>query len=143
MTKEELAAKLHGREIDEEITEAEAASAKAAGLLVVFGASDDLTEFRGVINDEAGAYEGAEHLIVRGADGFELFEEPDCHCRYSDAAAEAAKASGLLVEAIWCAEDDGPSWTFKTSLPHATFDVMEDGEVYCRGIVVELPEPRR
>ena len=56
MTMETLAAILDGREIGSEITKAEADQAKAAGLVVVFGASDDLMEFRGAIYDEIGCY---------------------------------------------------------------------------------------
>ena len=39
MTKEELAAKLNGREYGQEITDAESTEAGKAGLLVIFGAS--------------------------------------------------------------------------------------------------------
>ena len=49
-----FAEKLGTRQIGKEITKEEEAEAKAAGLVVVFGYSDDGTEFRGAIRDEAG-----------------------------------------------------------------------------------------
>ena len=33
-----------------------------------------------------------------------------------------------------------PAWTYMTDIPHATFDVMDDGELYCRGIVFALAD---
>ena len=73
MTKESLAALITGREIGDEVTPAESIEAKNARLVVVYGASDDLTEFSGFI-------------------------------------------------------------------PHATFEVFEDGEVWCRGIVFSMDD---
>ena len=43
----EFANRLNGREYGQELTPAEAQRAKEAGIVVVFGASDDLMEFRG------------------------------------------------------------------------------------------------
>ena len=63
MDAKELAAKLNGREYCREITDEEVRQAKEAGLVVVFGASDDLIEFRGAIRDEGDCYDGREVLI--------------------------------------------------------------------------------
>lgn len=57
MTKEQLAERLNGRSYCNEITTDEEAAAISAGLVVVFGASDDLIEFRGAINDESDCYD--------------------------------------------------------------------------------------
>lgn len=136
MTKESLAALLGAREYGSEITEAEEAEAKAAGLLVIFGASDDLTELRGALSDEAGAWEGATHRI--DAKGF----VPDWESLDHDDEAECAdyfkrKGSGVEIRARWNA--DGYSWLIEADVPHAPFVIMEDGEVYCRGIVIDAP----
>lgn len=48
------------------------------------------------------------------------------------------KARAAIVEAVW--DNDGYSWTYKTDIPHETFEVLEDGEKYCRGIVFYLHE---
>lgn len=49
---------LNGREYGDEITREEEAMAKAHGLVVVFGYSDDNMEFCGAITDEVGCYDG-------------------------------------------------------------------------------------
>lgn len=137
MTRDEWAKKLHNREYRSELSEEEEAQAKADGVLIVFGASDDLMEFRGVIYDEAGVYDGGTVLVNRG----KLFEEhDDCDCKYCGY--EQACKTAAKIKAVWCGENDY-SWTYKTSLPHSRFDIVEDGEKYCRGIVVsgdDLPE---
>lgn len=142
MTKEEFAAQLNGREYLKEITEDEERLAKESGLLVVFGYSDDNVELRGVINDEVGAYDGTDALIDRatlrilpyeiGRDEKEILEN---HGVYEYAAQQRTKA--LIVTAEWC-KKDGYSWTFVTEEPHATFDIMEGDEKFCRGIVISL-----
>lgn len=55
MNAKEFAAMLNGREYRREITKAEEKEAKAAGLIVAFGASDDNLELRGAVDDEIGA----------------------------------------------------------------------------------------
>lgn len=133
MTKEELAALLTGREYRSEITKQEAAQAKADGLVVVYGASDDLMEFDGAIHDELGAYNGTTaHLTNQG------LLTNDCdhdECPHY----EKLKNQAATIAAGWC-EEDGYSWTFSTEIPHATFEIVEDGEPYCRGIVFALAD---
>lgn len=133
MTKETLAALLDGREYGNEITEADVAYAKANGLVVVYGASEDLMEFDGAIRDEASCWEG--DVIPMTAAGPFVSECEDDGCPY----AERERAKCKTIEAVWCAPD-GPTWTYKTDIPHATFNIMEDGEVYCRGIVFRMED---
>lgn len=144
MTKEELAAKLTGREYTNEITKTEEAEAKKSGLVVIFGASDDLAELRGAIYDEAGCYDGGEFFLDPTGKQFLLpqIEDEDDEILKKYGVSEAARAvlaAAIKVEALWCKEP-GYSWTFATDAPHATFEVMEDGEHYCRGIVIDLKE---
>lgn len=131
----EFAKMLNGRAYGNEISKEEAKLAASLGIVVVYGASDDLMEFEGAITDEASVYDGGEVPITK--DGV-LNNECDSgdDCPYYEMAAEGAKT----ITAVWRAEDDGPAWTYETSLPHATFDVMEDGEVFCRGIVFYLAD---
>lgn len=140
MTKEQLAAKITGREYGEELFPEEEQAARAAGLVIVFGASDDLLEFRGAINDEMGAYEGTSAYIVNGA----LWSGPDCEdgpngCKHAQEAAKRATESGKEIVAAW--GDDDYSWIITApSIPHVTFEVVEGDEKYCRGIVFELKD---
>lgn len=134
LTKELMAIALSGREYPFDLTPDEQAQAKAAGLVVIFGASDDLVELRGAIHDERGA--PATVLIdPRGLLPHREDIEDDVTLKDFFNREPLARA----VDALWCAEDDS-SWTYRTSVPHATFDVMEHGIVYCRGIVISLAD---
>lgn len=133
MTKEQLAEKLNGREYGNEITGAEEREAKAAGLVVVFGYSDDNIELRGAISDEAGCWNGA--VIKLHSRGILADHEERCECSFCGYESSAKKCA--TIAALW-GEEPGYSFTYKTNLPHATFDVLEDGDKYCRGIVFDL-----
>ena len=132
--RDQFAASLSGREYPFDLTKGEQAQAKAAGLLVIFGASDDLMEFRGIENDEFGCFDGGTALI--DAKGLlperESIEDDDELKDYF-----AREPLTKKVEALWAAEP-GYSWTYKTNVPHATFEVIEDGAPYCRGIVIDV-----
>ncbi|KZL88683.1 hypothetical protein [Clostridium magnum] len=125
----EFANLLSGRQYGKEITKEEEQLAKEFGFVVVFGYSDDVVIFEGAISDEAGCYEGREIYI----DSNGIFEGCECECKYSILAKEKAKA----IEAIWGKEY---SWEYKTSIPHETFEIFEDGEKYCRGIVFDIKD---
>lgn len=134
MNTKELAALLNNREYREEITRDEEAQAKHAGLVIVFGASDDLMEFRGAIHDEYDAYNGTTAFL--DADGLLVNECDSEECpHFRKQAAQANK-----IKAIW--DKDGYSWVYETDIPHETFDIVEDGETYCRGIVFSLDDAR-
>lgn len=148
MTPQELAARLHGREYGKEITKAEAAAAKAAGLVVVYGYSDDNVELEGAIDDEVGAIDGTTLRVTpqgRLQDWESLIDSTSDEDAYEEYFRK--KVAGFkTIEAVWCPKqtetDTEPfaSWAFKTTIPHATFDVMEDGELFCRGIVFALAD---
>lgn len=101
---------LNGREYLNEITPFEEQRAKELGFVVVFGYSDDCAEFRGAIYDEVDCYDGGR-----------IF-------KYGD----------KYVDAVWC--DGEYSWTYDTNIPHTTFDIYEDGEKFCKGIVFDKRE---
>lgn len=44
------------------------------------------------------------------------------------------------IEAIWCPDDKNCSWAYETKLAHAEFNIYEDNELYCVGIVIDLNE---
>lgn len=124
MNKEELAELLNGRTYGDEMSEYQEAIAKDSGLLVVFGASDDLIELRGIINDEDGAWDGTT-IAVKYIETQERFKM----CK--------PNKSENKITAVWSPDEPECSWLIKTELPHATFDIMEDGELFCRGIVID------
>jgi hypothetical protein len=142
MNAQELAAKLVGATYqnfvrsEEILTKALAAEAKQHGLVVVFGASDDLMEFRGAIYDELGAYNGTTAYIDEKGllpDRDSIDDDDELKDYFS------REPHAKPIDALWCKED-GYSWTFKTDIPHATFEITEDDEPYCRGIVFALAD---
>lgn len=139
MNAESLSKKLNGCEYRDEVSTEVANEAKERGLVIVFGASDDLIEFRGAIYDEVGAYDGGSAFVTEnGLVESECDEGEDCPYYKK----ELAKARE--IKAVWCPRDgEGntyASWLIKTEIPHHTFDVMEDGELYCRGLVFSLAD---
>lgn len=130
--KDMLAATLNGVEYRKEISKDLEAQAKAAGLVVVFGASDDLMEFRGAIHDELDAYEGTTAYLTSSGLLTNDCENDDCPHH------QRLKGIAATIEAVW--DEEGYSWIYKTDIPHTTFDVMEDGDKYCRGIVFKLAD---
>ncbi len=139
MTKEELAAKLNGREYREEFSAVEEREACESGLLIVYGASDDLLEFAGVIRDEVGAWNGAE---VKISPDKKIWDEDFIEEHENDVFfLEWQKNNKLItVGAKWCPPGFEGSFLITTDAPAASFDIMEDGGLYCRGIVIDMNE---
>ncbi|WP_313429092.1 hypothetical protein [Pseudomonas sp.] len=136
MTKEELATQLSGLEYPVRIPGALIAAAQSSGLVILCGASDDLMEFYGARREEIGCYDGGTAFV--DADGV----LPDRDCLDGDeeiADYVQRQKSAKPIEALW-RKEDGYSWTYKTDIPHATFEVVEDEEPYCRGIVFALAD---
>ena len=133
ITRDHLAKLLDGRAYGDEITKPEEDSAKKAGLVVVFGYSDDNVELRGAVHDEIGAYGGADLGFTRSGLVFNKCSEEDCPYF------EIERRGSTSVEAKWCKKDTA-SWTFETAIPHSIFNIFEDGEVFCRGIVFLLSD---
>lgn len=133
MDANEAAASLTGREYPLRIDKDLAAELKAAGLVVVFGASDDLMEFRGAIIDEVGCYNGGTAYLTE--DGLLTNDCSNDGCPYF------AKLKKLAprIEALWC-QEGMYSWTYRTKIPHVTFEMLEGGKPYCRGIVFALAD---
>lgn len=134
MTSKELAAQLDGNKYDNEISKDQEALASDNGLVVVFGYSDDNVVLCGAIEDDVGAFDGTTLHVTR--DG--VVWTPDCgcdECKYF----EVVKRAATEIKAIW--HDTGePCWTFETAIPHETFRIYEDGELFCIGIVFSVDD---
>lgn len=134
MTPKEAALALDGSEYGEEGSPELFGQMKAAGLVAVFGASDDLMEFRGAIYDEVGCYGGGEAFLT--SQGL-LESECDCEeCPYF----KQIRSKATKITAIWAPPDTDASWTYEASIPYETFKVLEDGEIYCHGFVFKLSD---
>lgn len=127
MTRDELAQKLNGRQYREEITKEEEKEAKNNNLVIIFGASDDLVEFRGVIYDELGIYCG-DNL-------YKLF-----YIKYNGDVSN--DTVGAIAEIkVWFSPDFFDcTWYFDTKVPHSFFYIKEDDRIFCKGIVIDLRE---
>ncbi len=126
------AEKLDGREYGVELTLEESEELKALGLVVVFGRSDDLSEFRGAIDDEIDSLDGNDIYVK--ADGtiannnestFDHFV-PDNNPEFA------------LIVARWIC--DGYSWVYETDIPHESFEIFDDKEPYCKGIIFSVED---
>lgn len=139
VTTQSIAAELHGKEYPLYPSKELMARANAAGIVIVYGASDDLMELDGAIRDEVDCYDGGTALIdAKGVlPSWESAQESEESARdYFE-----RKPKARAIEAVWCPDElPGTSWAYKTDIPHTTFDVMEDGEIYCRGIVFTLAD---
>jgi hypothetical protein len=133
MTKEDAAKILHGNEYGNVGSKELFAAMNEARLVAVFGASDDLAEFCGAIDDEIGCYNGGDIFVTPAGLLTNECDNDDCP-HY-----QRLEKTAVKIEAVWCETDD-LSWSYKTEIPHVTFDIVEDGEVYCRGIVFSLDD---
>ena len=137
--KKSFAALLNGREYGSEMPASQNQLAKESGLVVVFGYSDDNAEIRGCIKGEVGCCDGGDiHINRKGVvasweDGEEKNRE-DAKAYFEQFSCPISK-----IKAIWCPPGGG-SWAYETTIPHETFEIMEDGDVYCRGIVFDFAD---
>ena len=143
ITKEQLAGMLNNVEVGNEDNRKIWDLAYKNGLVICFGYSDDNLELRGAIDDEIGAYDGGEAYLY-----FDKNNEPcaisNSDERYEDLA-QALLRLGLefnilkhKVIAEWCPKDLETSWRITATVPYASFNVYEDGDLFCVGCVIDV-----
>lgn len=128
ITASDLAQRLTGNEYGLEVSEAEARVAKENGLVIVYGYSDDNMEFEGAIHDEVGCYNGGKAFVSKSG---EVYADDGC-------VPEEAKQN--VIEAIWCDLNTVAAWVYCTDIPHETFNIYEDGELFCIGLVFSMED---
>ena len=127
---------LHGFEYPaREIQEFQQEIAKD-GVIAIYGLSDDLLEFVGVINDERGAWKGFFGRLTKDLTVISEIEYLN---------SKLWNAENLpFIRAIWNPKDlqDNiySSWKIETDLPHKEFQILEDGELFCIGIVIDIED---
>lgn len=134
MNIQEVADKLNGVQYREEgkiLTAEYCRELRRNGIVVVCGSSDDLMQFDGAISDEFGAY---DHYFT--SKGLVRNECDDDDCPYF---AKLMKEVKYYIKPKWCEVDDY-AWAYETNIPCVTFDVMEDDDKYCQGIVFKLSD---
>lgn len=105
-------------------------TAKENGFVIVYGCSDDLMEFRGAIDDEGNCYGGGKVFFNRNGT-WKFAEDEENYPNW--------------IKAIWCGGETDESgqeitWTYETEIPHETFMIYENGEPFCRGIVISIED---
>ena len=102
--------------------------AKENGIVVCYGSSDDLIELDGAIRDEDGCFDGG--VVYLNQSGFVKEESEATH----------------KIKVFWWGDCDGErkdyhaTWEYETDIPHDTFRVYEDDNVYCIGMVFYLED---
>lgn len=142
MTSKELAELLNCRQYRKETTPEIIQLAKDNGLVIVYGYSDDNTEFKGAISEEIPCYEGGKIYFNKDGSNFTDVNGMAFLTYHKD----KDEPDANMVESVWDENEkimhEGTglyySWTFKTEIPHETFDIFDEGDPYCRGIVFSI-----
>ncbi len=126
----EIAEMLNGMEYNDCIPDADIAYMKENCVVTVVGASDDMLEFYGAIDDEASCYGGGTVYFNRSG---VLRSECDAEdCPYF----ENIQAKASVIKAIW--DSKGYLWSYETDIPHKTFEQFSYGRIYSQGIVFSI-----
>lgn len=100
--------------------------AQRLNYLVIFGVSDDLVEICGKHHYEFDAFRPTTLYVTKNR----VYSADETH---------PATAKPIHVEYSAPTVQNPALWKFTTDIPHATFDVIEEGEsgIFCRGIVID------
>ncbi|MCZ7861804.1 hypothetical protein O9X98_10470 [Agrobacterium salinitolerans] len=125
----EAAAALDGNEYGNEGSPELFKAMKDAGLLAIYGASDDIAVLNGAEHDEAYG-----EVLYFTPDGMLKNDCDDDGCPYF----KKEKKRAATVKVKYCEGD----YTIKvsTDIPHAKFTIKEDGDNYCAGVVFALKD---
>lgn len=133
MTKEEIAAELNN--IDRRID-----FYYGKDYLIVTPYSDDGITFHGFINDEFGAWEGKTIYFSKTGT---VWDEDECSPKY------IPQLFPNSVTQIWVESlseekqkeyPETQAWDYKTEIPHARFNILEDGEIWGVGLVIDVKD---
>lgn len=102
--------------------------AKENGIVICHGCSDDLIELDGAIRDETGCFDGG--MVYVNKSGF---------------LKEGSEARNP-IKVFWCGSCDGEkrdyeaAWEYETEIPHETFRMFDEGDLYCVGMLFYLED---
>lgn len=137
MKLKDFAKMLNGREYAyPQFSEKEIMIAKENRIVIIYGVSDDLMDIDGAITDETDVWRGGTvHIQIPYYVAGQMIGG-------GVVAGNNGQNNVLRVDAKWCEDktDGGNTipWSYYTSVPHEEFDILEDGEVYCRAIVFKI-----
>jgi hypothetical protein len=141
----EIAKKLNGLEYRRNIPEEYHPVLVENNLCIVLGGSDDLCYFiypenGNVSSEELPCWGGEIFWFDKDFKKFLNGRKKTMLTYHDDVQADCNNR----IEAVWCYErtkvPDGNvySWTYKTDIPHVTFDIMEDDMYYCKAIIFNI-----
>lgn len=113
MTTKEFATRLNGTIYPDWLSKENKEIAKENGFIIVSGYSDDLIEIDGAIRNEMESF-SSDKTFLLGEKGITA-----CFCKKNE--------NGKKIAV----------WSFETDIPHETFNIVEQGEVYCVGLIID------
>lgn len=127
MTIQEFAKQLGTRPMGDEVPYHLVCESQRLNYLVIFGASDDLVEICGKHHYEFDAFRPTTLYVTKNR----VYSADENH---------PASAKAIYAEYSAPTTQNPALWKFSTDIPHATFDIVEDGEpgIFCRGIVIDV-----
>lgn len=136
---QKFAQALNGREYRCELYPQEERKAKENGIVIVFGQSDDLMIAAGIICEEYGAVDKDVYYIIKTKKGSYDFREAEDLSEDTD----LNSLPKITIRRGTGKEQDELGefyWYYQTDIPHATFDIKDGGENFCRGIVFHIDD---
>lgn len=131
MNKKQLAQVLNGRVYGKITTAEESRQARKSGLVVVYGHSDDGVVLTGAIDAEISAYGGK---MIRLSRPGRILKKKEVEVLINH------DVPIRTITAHWAPPDPPASWLITADFPAEPFDIYEDGELFCRGIVFHMDD---
>jgi hypothetical protein len=135
VTIKDVALMLDGREYGSEVSPREETEFKNAGIVVVYGYSDDCVEFEGAVNTEIGIWNTGNIPLLNGVP-FDVpcaTEEFETHC--CPLLKEVAKRLKYIKSKFGV-----NGWEFDADFPCEKFTVVEEGDAYGVGLIYALAD---
>lgn len=127
MTSLELSTELNGRDADDKFTRYVVKISKENKLVIVTAIGRDTVFFNGAITEEFDLFKGgAIYLIKEGNEYVAYTKQSDKGDRKK---IEAFYESSRIFQ-----------WSFRTLIPHSTFDVKKGDKNFCKAIVFSLED---
>ncbi|EMB43573.1 hypothetical protein [Treponema denticola] len=105
-------------------------------VIAIYGLSDDLLEFKGAMYDERGAWKGFLGRITKDLTVISEIEYLNSKLWNTE--------NLPFIQAIWNPKDllgnIYSSWKIETDLPHKDFQILEDGKLFCIGIIIDVED---
>lgn len=113
-----------------QFSKSEIEKAKENGFVIVYTTFDDLIGFKGAIWDESSCFHGNEVYFDRGG------------VIYSEDKEEVLGYNKIIVLRHKKRDENNilATWAYETNIPHETFKIWKDDELFCVGIVFSVDD---